>query len=192
MALTFQNSETDIMKAEFLPGARDGATLEQHQPGDCRGVFIRKLPSKCPVQITNGNTTINNPRPVRLGSQAGKINIVFIVNIANNLFQNIFQRHDTAQIAIFIDDNGEMFPPLAESLKLVKQQRCLRDEIRVAGDILDKLAPAIATNTAAAMLANSAQQILDVKNANNVVRVCLLYTSPSPRDLSTSRMPSSA
>ena len=96
---------------------------------------------------------------------------MFIVNIANNLFQNIFQRHDTAQIAIFIDDNGEMFPPLAESLKLVKQQRCLRDEIRVAGDILDKLAPAIATNTAAAMLANSAQQILDVKNANNVVRV---------------------
>ena len=27
---------------------------------------------------------------------------------------------------------------------------------------------------------------------NVVVRVCLLYTSPSPRDLSTSRMPSSA
>ena len=25
-----------------------------------------------------------------------------------------------------------------------------------------------------------------------VVRICLLYTSPSPRDLSTSRMPSSA
>ena len=25
-----------------------------------------------------------------------------------------------------------------------------------------------------------------------VVKVCLLYTSPSPRDLSTSRMPSSA
>ena len=27
---------------------------------------------------------------------------------------------------------------------------------------------------------------------NLVIRVCLLYTSPSPRDLSTSRMPSSA
>ena len=26
----------------------------------------------------------------------------------------------------------------------------------------------------------------------SVVKVCLLYTSPSPRDLSTSRMPSSA
>ena len=27
---------------------------------------------------------------------------------------------------------------------------------------------------------------------NTLVNVCLLYTSPSPRDLSTSRMPSSA
>ena len=31
-----------------------------------------------------------------------------------------------------------------------------------------------------------------IKNINDVDSVCLLYTSPSPRDLSTSRMPSSA
>ena len=29
-------------------------------------------------------------------------------------------------------------------------------------------------------------------STNDIVIVCLLYTSPSPRDLSTSRMPSSA
>ena len=27
---------------------------------------------------------------------------------------------------------------------------------------------------------------------NDIINICLLYTSPSPRDLSTSRMPSSA
>ena len=31
-----------------------------------------------------------------------------------------------------------------------------------------------------------------VKENNNLIGLCLLYTSPSPRDLSTSRMPSSA
>ena len=31
-----------------------------------------------------------------------------------------------------------------------------------------------------------------VSNSNPHIRDCLLYTSPSPRDLSTSRMPSSA
>ena len=33
---------------------------------------------------------------------------------------------------------------------------------------------------------------IDLGTANTLVYVCLLYTSPSPRDLSTSRMPSSA
>ena len=32
----------------------------------------------------------------------------------------------------------------------------------------------------------------DFKTPKHVVEACLLYTSPSPRDLSTSRMPSSA
>ena len=36
--------------------------------------------------------------------------------------------------------------------------------------------------------------VLEVQQqlGDGVVRTCLLYTSPSPRDLSTSRMPSSA
>ena len=33
---------------------------------------------------------------------------------------------------------------------------------------------------------------IDENGAHYNVNVCLLYTSPSPRDLSTSRMPSSA
>ena len=31
-----------------------------------------------------------------------------------------------------------------------------------------------------------------IKNLTDHLKTCLLYTSPSPRDLSTSRMPSSA
>ena len=33
---------------------------------------------------------------------------------------------------------------------------------------------------------------IDAGKTTTTERVCLLYTSPSPRDLSTSRMPSSA
>ena len=43
---------------------------------------------------------------------------------------------------------------------------------------------------------NKADASVDVaveqKEKNTVSETCLLYTSPSPRDLSTSRMPSSA
>ena len=34
--------------------------------------------------------------------------------------------------------------------------------------------------------------VLGVESDHIAIRTCLLYTSPSPRDLSTSRMPSSA
>ena len=37
-----------------------------------------------------------------------------------------------------------------------------------------------------------AKQIDDPEEIKELIRTCLLYTSPSPRDLSTSRMPSSA
>ena len=36
------------------------------------------------------------------------------------------------------------------------------------------------------------QAIANSQQVNDAVQACLLYTSPSPRDLSTSRMPSSA
>ena len=44
--------------------------------------------------------------------------------------------------------------------------------------------------------ANRAEEIIAVsigpEQSQETLRTCLLYTSPSPRDLSTSRMPSSA
>ena len=38
----------------------------------------------------------------------------------------------------------------------------------------------------------SYQKTIDINKVTFYSRSCLLYTSPSPRDLSTSRMPSSA
>ena len=38
----------------------------------------------------------------------------------------------------------------------------------------------------------SLREAIDLANAGLLSAICLLYTSPSPRDLSTSRMPSSA
>ena len=36
------------------------------------------------------------------------------------------------------------------------------------------------------------EKAIEVLRKKSVLKACLLYTSPSPRDLSTSRMPSSA
>ena len=52
----------------------------------------------------------------------------------------------------------------------------------------------ISTNQAITMAKNQGLDLIEIApNANPpVCKICLLYTSPSPRDLSTSRMPSSA
>ena len=50
-------------------------------------------------------------------------------------------------------------------------------------------------NSNKSQIKNAVEEVFDVTvESVNVIKVkgCLLYTSPSPRDLSTSRMPSSA
>ena len=49
-----------------------------------------------------------------------------------------------------------------------------------------------AINGDAGAAQNDVIRCLDVPAESVVLHACLLYTSPSPRDLSTSRMPSSA
>ena len=52
--------------------------------------------------------------------------------------------------------------------------------------------PALGLAAEAGEVANKVKKILRDGNFNREAIACLLYTSPSPRDLSTSRMPSSA
>mgnify|MGYP000129570146 CR=1 FL=1 len=69
----------------------------------------------------------------------------------------------------------------------------------VSGDTLRKLADVSEKYQAKALKITSASRIAivginekDVDAVWSELGICLLYTSPSPRDLSTSRMPSSA
>ena len=83
--------------------------------------------------------------------------------------------------------------PLLRSLALTAQtvrEHVTDDPVLLALQVSRRLPPA---------LAGGAADILTRVGRNGVVpalghemRGCLLYTSPSPRDLSTSRMPSSA
>ena len=50
----------------------------------------------------------------------------------------------------------------------------------------------LGTSALKVILIDDDQNLLGEKNIPLEVNRCLLYTSPSPRDLSTSRMPSSA
>ena len=65
-------------------------------------------------------------------------------------------------------------------------------DIETAIDNLRKSGQAKAAKKAGNIAADGAIIIAQEGNKALLLEVCLLYTSPSPRDLSTSRMPSSA
>ena len=60
------------------------------------------------------------------------------------------------------------------------------------GVLASSLAISLAKNNARLVLLGRNQKLLDELTKKINQYTCLLYTSPSPRDLSTSRMPSSA
>ena len=51
---------------------------------------------------------------------------------------------------------------------------------------------ACGTGEVSTLLTEAGYQVTGVDLSSEMLDICLLYTSPSPRDLSTSRMPSSA
>ena len=59
--------------------------------------------------------------------------------------------------------------------------------------IIERNSPAENNDKVNAVLGTISQNLIEKVDSESFKRyVCLLYTSPSPRDLSTSRMPSSA
>ena len=66
-----------------------------------------------------------------------------------------------------------------------------REDVALGGAIEHPSSDAIGTD--AGLLVGPTKTGIDLAaDINHVSSACLLYTSPSPRDLSTSRMPSSA
>ena len=70
-------------------------------------------------------------------------------------------------------------------LKMIVSEIAVDPELRYF--LIQSIIPNVATKDDIRELRNEINNL-----RNEIYRNCLLYTSPSPRDLSTSRMPSSA
>ena len=83
--------------------------------------------------------------------------------------------------------------PNGEKLVLECQQHLGEDSIRaIAMDATDGLTRGMPVEDTGRPIAMPVGDVIKGRLFNVVGQACLLYTSPSPRDLSTSRMPSSA
>ena len=92
---------------------------------------------------------------------------------------------------IFFDGSQQDLEEFPDVLRLIDRE--LRNE---PIGVLDSISQADMRNTDVLLFRESTGQLIlerrGLKQQEASYRRCLLYTSPSPRDLSTSRMPSSA
>ena len=128
------------------------------------------------------------------------INIGFIQAKSNNVDELPIglTEHEKNNINIIYEMVRETEPPLSPVRNIAEFERMSGTLIRYPLGISLEIVRELAEDTKVYCLVSSSQQnnaINLFENANvnmNNVEFCLLYTSPSPRDLSTSRMPSSA
>ncbi len=128
ITLAFIDIEAKAVESEALTDLRDHPGFVKDQPSDRCIFLVRQLPIKFTVQVTDRHGTVYQQRTVLQLAHAGDIQIVLIINLANNFLQNILQCHNPHQRAIFINDNREMLFTLAKGLQLFIEIGGLRHE----------------------------------------------------------------
>ena len=125
----------------------------------------------------------------QLGSEGRAIVVVSAMGKTTNALEDIWRAKGEPRLAMW-DSCVEKHLQVAEDLNLPaatrqklqdRMQACWAEALRIESDGIIDVASKQAAASYDAFVA-----------AGELASTCLLYTSPSPRDLSTSRMPSSA
>ena len=109
------------METEFLPRFGDDPGFVENHPGNRGGIVIGQFPAQLAVEITDRDMTLNNPGAVILSGDPLQLDIMFVIDRPDNFLKDIFKGDDAAEIAVFINDNGNT--TAQERLQLVDQQR---------------------------------------------------------------------
>ncbi len=135
-----------------------------HKAGNGGCFLIGKVPAQRTIKITDRQRTIDQNRTIRLQSDALHVEIVFIGNIADNLFENVLKRHQPLHITIFINDDGNMRLATEECVELILKCRGIGhkpwlachlhnvDTLKIIFDVIKRT-----------------QQILGVDDADNII-----------------------
>ncbi len=91
------------------------------ESGDSGSVVIGQVPAEMAVQVAQCYAAIDKIAVLPQFLDVIFNFIMLIINITDDFFNNIFQRHDSLPPAIFINHKGKMLALAAESKQLVTQ-----------------------------------------------------------------------
>ena len=108
--------------------------------------------------------------------------------------QNVNKIESRVEIIFDLEDSKVLNDYQKEILKRNLKNKLVNNSLRLAvqehrNQLLNRQ---LALMKFSAILKNALNKPFKLRKSTQPTKACLLYTSPSPRDLSTSRMPSSA
>src|SRR3546814_2705606 len=83
-------------------------------------------------------SAVDDVAAVDLRAHAADDGVVLVVDLADDLFEDVLQRDDAHQGAVFVADDREMLAPLATGQQLVEQAGRIRTEPRLRGERRDR------------------------------------------------------
>src|SRR5215211_3074135 len=83
--------------------------LCEQEAGDCRvALILRQIDSKMLVSISHGQHSVEDVGFTILLYLLVRLFVVFVINLTDNLFEEIFEREYAFESTVFIDDENEM------------------------------------------------------------------------------------
>ena len=98
------------------------------EPGDRIGLFVRQFPVQHAVEVTDRHGAVHRHAAVRVEAEALDREIVLVADVADDLFEDVLERHQSHDLAVFVDHQREMLLAPQELLQLVLKARGGRDE----------------------------------------------------------------
>src|SRR5581483_3154558 len=166
IALPPQDLEAKAVKSEALPGLGNRSGLMDDETRDGGGFLIRQLPVHGAVEVPDRHVAVDAHRTVGLRPDAGHDDVVFVADVADDLLEDIFERGEAHDLAVFVDHERErrLAPP--EGAQLIQQRTDIGHEPRRPGDRLH-----VDLRYVSAVILRGAQQILGMQDADDVFRL---------------------
>src|SRR5262245_80593 len=134
----------DPLDGEFRAAVFDGVALIQQpsgardqESGHCRVVVgFGQFQAEFAVGLADGHSGVDAEDAfAALTEFRGQRLVVFVLDLADDLFEYVFKRQDALDAAVFVDDYGQVDAALLQALKDVSEPGRVGNEDRLAHDL---------------------------------------------------------
>ena len=183
VAALAQHVKAKAVKGEALSRLRDRPRLVDDDAGDGGRLVVGNVPIHRPVEVAHRHRAVDIDRTVRLRPHAGHRDVVLVADVADDLLDDVLDRHQAFHLAVFVDHQRERRLAAAKRLELLVERRRVGHEPGRRHHRHD-----VDLGGVAARRLQGAQHFLGVQHADDVVGRAAPQRQPRQAAASTAWM----